>query len=199
MKNQILGLLVTISYIGLFGCAPSDSSSSKVSTASTGPSADLQGTYKISCAVDDDFYKVTTLTVGATDILETATAYSDSDCTAKVYSMVTSSTDVNIGDGILSDNGTPLQQFTFKLSSMTITSFDNTVTSGFNTQGYCGLTWVTNTSNEVTGKTCDTLTFPSQNSTAKNIYQKSGNTLYFGEPSGTTYPTTVNNAAYMKQ
>ena len=57
MKNQMLGLLVTISYIGLFGCAPSDSSSSKASAALTGPSADLQGTYKISCAVDDDFYK----------------------------------------------------------------------------------------------------------------------------------------------
>ena len=199
MKNQILGFLVMISYIGLFGCAPSDSSSSKASAALTGPSTDLQGTYKISCAVDDDFYKATTLTVGATDILEEETAYTDSDCTVKVFSMVTSSTEVNIGDGTLSDNGTTLQQYTFKLSSMTITSFDNTVTSGFNTQGYCGLTWVTNTSNEVTGKTCDTLTFPSQNSTAKNIYQKSGNTLYFGEPSGTTYPTTVNNAAYMKQ
>ena len=60
-------------------------------------------------------------------------------------------------------------------------------------------TWATDVAYNVNGKTCGTDIYPVKNTTLYNIYKLDDNNLYYGDSSSTSYPTTVNTVAFVKQ
>ena len=201
MKNQKLSQLAVISacLLALFGCAPSDSDDSSDGSTLTGPIADLQGTYITGCLPDDGTYVSYTVKISGTNASQIGTIYSDSACTTKMAKVSDQGTNIKIGDSIGFLDGSTGYKYSVAQDSMEITSLNALMTQGFNDANTCGLTWATDVAYNVNGKTCGTDTYPVKNTTLYNIYKLDGNNLYYGEASSSSYPSTVNTIAFVKQ
>jgi|TARA_E500000178_G_scaffold272620_1_gene270898 hypothetical protein len=200
MKNQKLSLLAVVSaaLLALSGCAPSDSGGSSGGTVLTGPIADLQGTWVSDCLLKDGTYEKYISKVSGTSGSFVGTFYSDSACTTESYKYSESYV-ITIGDSVELVDGSTGYKFSYVQGSVELTSLNDLTTQGFNDSNNFGIAWATDVTYNINGKTSGTYTVPEKNTTMYNVYKLDGNNLYYGSTSSTSYPTTVNTVAYVKQ
>ena len=109
MKNQSASILLMVSLFWLVvsGCSPSDSGSSSSGTTLTGPIADLQGKWITSCYFDGDNYAKESFEVSGTDIMTYSTYYSDSDssCSSALFKMDTNNSSASVGEKVQAGYG----------------------------------------------------------------------------------------------
>jgi len=199
MKNQKLSLLAVVSACLLAlsgGCAPSGSSSSEETL--TGPIADLQGTWVSDCLLKDGTYEKYIFKVSGTSGSYVMTSYLDSACTIESFKY-SESIVVTIGDSVELVDGSTGYKFSYVQGSVELISLNDLTTQGFNDVNNFGLTWETDVTYNINGKTSGTLTVPEKNTTMYNVYKIDGNNSYYGSPSPTSHPTAVGTIAHVKQ
>ena len=181
----------------LLGCKKDDDSS----TTTT----ELEGTWKTPCYADGSTYRIKSLIVTGTTLVDTTNIYSDSSCTSENSKWVDTFSSLNIGDEITfasyGSSGGSGHKFTLTADSFTATPLkDDTVTT-LNTYSYCGDSdWALNTEKDITGKTCTHGTEWSAGTAGQGVYLLDGSKIFFGI--GLSYPSSVDtgdNDTFTKQ
>ena len=205
MKNQSASILLMVSLFWLVvsGCSPSDSGSSSSGTTLTGPIADLQGKWITSCYFDGDNYAKESFEVSGTDIMTYSTYYSDSDssCSSALFKMDTNNSGASVGEKVVFTDSTEGYRISYRAQKLTYTPVSSEYASLINAVSLCGLNnWEVDTTTDVLGKNCSGTTMPQKNATFYNVYNLIGTNLYLGTSKTDVYPTTVNtNVMYVKQ
>lgn len=205
MKNQSASILLMVSLFWLVvaGCSPSDSGSSSSGTTLTGPIADLQGKWITSCYFDGDNYAKESFEVSGTDIMTYSTYYSDSDssCSSALFKMDTNNSGASVGEKVVFADSTEGYRISYRAQKLTYTPVSSEYASLINAVSLCGLNnWEVDTTTDVLGMNCSGTTMPQKNATFYNVYNLIGTNLYLGTSKTDVYPTTVNtNVMYVKQ
>lgn len=205
MKNQSASILLMVSLFWLVvsGCSPSDSGSSSSGTTLTGPIADLQGKWITSCYFDGDNYAKESFEVSGTDIMTYSTYYSDSDssCSSALFKMDTNNSGASVGEKVVFADSTEGYRISYRAQKLTYTPVSSEYASLINAVSLCGLNnWKVDTTTDVLGMNCSGTTMPQKNATFYNVYNLIGTNLYLGTSKTDVYPTTVNtNVMYVKQ
>ena len=205
MKNQSASILLMVSLFWLVvsGCSPSDSGSSSSGTTLTGPIADLQGKWMTSCYFDGDNYAKESFEVSGTDIMTYSTYYSDSDssCSSALFKMDTNNSGASVGEKVVFADSTEGYRISYRAQKLTYTPVSSEYASLINAVSLCGLNdWEVDTTTDVLGMNCSGTTMPQKNATFYNVYNLIGTNLYLGTSKTDVYPTTVNtNVMYVKQ
>jgi hypothetical protein len=205
MKNQSASILLMVSLFWLVvsGCSPSDSGSSSSGTTLTGPIADLQGKWITSCYFDGDNYAKESFEVSGTDIMTYSTYYSDSDssCSSALFKMDTNNSSASVGEKVVFADSTEGYRISYRAQKLTYTPVSSEYASLINAVSLCGLNnWEVDTTTDVLGMNCSGTTMPQKNATFYNVYNLIGTNLYLGTSKTDVYPTTVNtNVMYVKQ
>ena len=205
MKNQSASILLMVSLFWLVvsGCSPSDSGSSSSGTTLTGPIADLQGKWITSCYFDGDNYAKESFEVSGTDIMTYSTYYSDSDssCSSALFKMDTNNSGASVGEKVVFTDSTEGYRISYRAQKLTYTPVSSEYASLINAVSLCGLNnWEVDTTTDVLGMNCSGTTMPQKNATFYNVYNLIGTNLYLGTSKTDVYPTTVNtNVMYVKQ
>ena len=205
MKNQSASILLMVSLFWLVvaGCSPSDSGSSSSGTTLTGPIADLQGEWITSCYFDGDNYAKESFEVSGTDIMTYSTYYSDSDssCSSALFKMDTNNSSASVGEKVVFADSTEGYRISYRAQKLTYTPVSSEYASLINAVSLCGLNnWEVDTTTDVLGMNCSGTTMPQKNATFYNVYNLIGTNLYLGTSKTDVYPTTVNtNVMYVKQ
>ena len=205
MKNQSASILLMVSLFWLVvsGCSPSDSGSSSSGTTLTGPIADLQGKWMTSCYFDGDNYAKESFEVSGTDIMTYSTYYSDSDssCSSALFKMDTNNSGASVGEKVVFVDSTEGYRISYRAQKLTYTPVSSEYASLINAVSLCGLNnWKVDTTTDVLGMNCSGTTMPQKNATFYNVYNLIGTNLYLGTSKTDVYPTTVNtNVMYVKQ
>ena len=205
MKNQSASILLMVSLFWLVvsGCSPSDSGSSSSGTTLTGPIADLQGKWITSCYFDGDNYAKESFEVSGTDIMTYSTYYSDSDssCSSALFKMDTNNSGASVGEKVVFADSTEGYRISYRAQKLTYTPVSSEYASLINAVSLCGLNnWKVDTTTDVLGMNCSGTTMPQKNATFYNVYNLIGTNLYLGKSKTDVYPTTVNtNVMYVKQ
>ena len=205
MKNQSASILLMVSLFWLVvsGCSPSDSGSSSSGTTLTGPIADLQGKWITSCYFDGDNYAKESFEVSGTDIMTYSTYYSDSDssCSSALFKMDTNNSSASVGEKVVFADSTEGYRISYRAQKLTYTPVSSEYASLINAVSLCGLNnWKADTTTDVLGMNCSGTTMPQKNATFYNVYNLIGTNLYLGTSKTDVYPTTVNtNVMYVKQ
>ena len=205
MKNQSTSILLMVSLFWLVvsGCSPSDSGSSSSGTTLTGPIADLQGKWMTSCYFDGDNYARESFEVSGPDIISQSTYYSDSDssCSSALFKMDTNNSGASVGEKVVFADSTEGYRISYRAQKLTYTPVSSEYASLINAVSLCGLNdWEVDTTTDVLGMNCSGTTMPQKNATFYNVYNLIGTNLYLGTSKTDVYPTTVNtNVMYVKQ
>ena len=205
MKNQSASILLMVSLFWLVvsGCSPSDSGSSSSGTTLTGPIADLQGKWMTSCYFDGDNYAKESFEVSGTDIMTYSTYYSDSDssCSSALFKMDTNNSGASVGEKVVFADSTEGYRISYRAQKLTYTPVSSEYASLINAVSLCGLNnWKVDITTDVLGMNCSGTTMPQKNATFYNVYNLIGTNLYLGKSKTDVYPTTVNtNVMYVKQ
>ena len=205
MKNQSASILLMVSLFWLVvsGCSPSDSGSSSSGTTLTGPIADLQGKWITSCYFDGDNYAKESFEVSGTDIMTYSTYYSDSDssCSSALFKMDTNNSGASVGEKVVFADSTEGYRISYRAQKLTYTPVSSEYASLINAVSLCGLNnWKVDITTDVLGMNCSGTTMPQKNATFYNVYNLIGTNLYLGTSKTDVYPTTVNtNVMYVKQ
>ena len=205
MKNQSTSILLMVSLFWLVvsGCSPSDSGSSSSGTTLTGPIADLQGKWMTSCYFDGDNYATESFEVSGTDIMTYSTYYSDSDsaCSSALFKMDTNNSGASVGEKVVFADSTEGYRISYRAQKLTYTPVSSEYASLINAVSLCGLNdWEVDTTTDVLGMNCSGTTMPQKNATFYNVYNLIGTNLYLGTSKTDVYPTTINtNVMYVKQ
>ena len=205
MKNQSASILLIVSLFWLVvsGCSPSDSGSSSSGTTLTGPIADLQGKWMTSCYFDGDNYAKESFEVSGTDIMTYSTYYSDSDssCSSALFKMDTNNSGASVGEKVVFVDSTEGYRISYRAQKLTYTPVSSEYASLINAVSLCGLNnWKVDITTDVLGMNCSGTIMPQKNATFYNVYNLIGTNLYLGKSKTDVYPTTVNtNVMYVKQ
>ena len=205
MKNQSASILLMVSLFWLVvsGCSPSDSGSSSSGTTLTGPIADLQGKWITSCYFDGDNYAKESFEVYGTDIMTYSTYYSDLDssCSSALFKMDTNNSGASVGEKVVFADSTEGYRISYRAQKLTYTPVSSEYASSINTVSLCGVNnWKVDTTTDILGMNCDGTTMPQKNATFYNVYNLIGTNLYLGDAQTDVHSTTVNtNVMYVKQ
>ena len=199
MKNIYIILILIFSFT-IFSCAKKSDTSSTTTTTTT---TEVEGIWKTVCYLDsDDISYITTITVSGTDALETIEAHTDSSCANDWYKWDYSFSSLSIEDEVTFDDGTKGHKYTLNVASTNFTPQSSSYVSTLNSSSICGYSdWTLNTSKDLAGVTCESVTYDLKNTTGKGLYNLVGNNLFLGGFITTgSYPTVVTTEIiYVKQ
>ena len=181
----------------LLGCKKDDDSS----TTTT----ELEGTWKTPCYADGSTYRIKSLIVTGTTLVDTTNIYSDSSCTTEKSTWVDTYSSLNIGDEITfasyGSSGGSGHKFTLTADTFTGTPLNADVVTTLNTNSYCGDSdWALNTANDIAGKTCSHGTEWAAGTAGQCVYLLDGSKLFYSI--GLSYPSSVDtgdNDTFTKQ
>ena len=171
----------------LLGCKKDDDSS----TTTT----ELEGTWKTPCFASGTAYRIKSLIVTGTTLVDTTDVYSDSSCTTEKSTWVDTYSSLSIGDAMTFEtygsSGGSGHEFTMTIDTNTYTSLSASDVTWNNNNSWCGETdWVLNTPQSIAGKTCGSTASWNTNITIYGLYLLDGNKL-FPSFSTSSYPSSV--------
>ena len=197
MKNIYIILILIFSFTILSCAKKSDTSST-----STPTTTEVEGTWVSSCYSTGGYYKIYSITVTGTDVVEKIESHTDSSCSTDFAMWEDTYDSLSIGDEITFSDGTKGHQFTLNIVNLKLTPQIASVVSSLNTDNSCGYSdWALNTAKDYTGKTCGSTAYPVANTSIQGLYNLVGNNLFIGTLSTTgSYPTEVSTTiTYVKQ
>ena len=197
MKNIYIILIFIFSFTILSCAKKSDTSST-----STPTTTEVEGTWVSSCYSTGGYYKIYSITVTGTDVVEKIESHTDSSCSTDFAMWEDTYDSLSIGDEVTFSDDTKGHKFTLEVVSFKLTPQTATSTSDLNTSVHCGDTdWALNTAKDYTGKTCSSTAYAVANTSVQGLYNLVGNNLFLGTLNTTgSYPTGVSTSTtFVKQ
>ena len=197
MKNFYIILILFLSFT-IYSCAKKSDTSSTTATTT-----ELEGTWLTSCYTSSDNYtNIGKIVVSGTNVVHTSEAHSDTSCANDYSKWEYSYASLSIGDEVTFDDGTKGHKYTLNVASINFTPQSSSYVSTLNSSSMCGYSdWTLNTSKDLAGVTCGSVTYNLKNTTGKGLYNLVGNNLFLGGFITTgSYPTGVTTTiTYVKQ
>ncbi len=209
MKKYALLLLFTVFLLS--GCGDELSTSSKDESASI-TKALLVGTWTADCSdnttASTSAKTVLVFSASGDNLTATTTNYSVLNCVTNNESSIFREklNTLNLGSKTTTSQNQIINNFTAKVTNITLEPKTTSVSSSLNGSTYCGLSagWSSGTETSVAGLTCGTTTYKSVDDSYKNIIQMNSEKTFIrlgnitNTDSSTGYPNTLYTNAYKK-
>ena len=197
MRNIYIILILIFSFT-ILSCAKKSDTSSTSTTTTT----EVEGTWVSGCYSTGGYYKIYSITVTGTDVVEKIESHTDSSCSTDFAMWEDTYDSLSIGDNVTFSDDTKGHKFTLEVVSFKLTPQSATTVSTVNTADFCGYSdWALNTAKDYSGITCDGTAYAAANTSTQGLYNLVGNNLFLGTLNTTgSYPTKVyTTITYVKQ
>ena len=193
MKSITIIILLLLLFFLNNGCAKKDSTSNSESSNDV---TEVEGNWLTNCILlSDNTSVIRDLVVEGKNVTSTNEYHSDSSCQTDSLQMKFSYTSLVLTSDVTFESGATGKKFTLDVEKYSRTPKSQSMVNTYNNDSRCGFSnWSLNNEKEFTGLTCAGTAYPVKNTTMYNMYRLSGNNLYLGSFSSSSYPDSVSTS-----